>query len=132
MSKKKEVDFRVGVFRLGHINVELRANTEMEGGEFYFCPDDFGPPRIRVGLNSKEWSDVLSWLLHETFEMAFCHRQLRFQRTGKLNGDHADYLFAFDHCEFGNCCSMSAWFLTDAIPVLATCYKKSQKERRRK
>lgn len=53
-------------------------------------------------------------------------KHLRFQHSGKLNGDHADYLFVFNHCQFGDICSEVAMFITSALPKLASEFKKSQ------
>jgi len=107
---------------MGHLNVDLYANTQMQGGEFYFWPDEKSLPCIRVGLDGS-WPDTISWLLHEALEFALCHRQLRFARTAKLNGDHADFLFVFDHCEYGNVCSMVGRFLVDALPAWTKAYR---------
>lgn len=125
-----ERNINVGAYKLGHVSVELVAATgNGTGGEFYLCPGPGEPPRIRIFIEYDQWASVVATLFHECFEMATCMQSLRFQRSGKLNGDHADYLFVFDHSEFGNICSMVGGFITEALPDLAEIYNRKHRKR---
>ncbi len=121
---------RVGTFLLGNENVDLYALPDETGGEFYFCPDAISTPRIKVGLNQKEWEQCVNVLLHESFEFAMARHRARFVRCGKYNDDHADYLFVFDHPEFASACSDVASFITPALPLLAAIYGKRRRSRK--
>lgn len=119
----------LGVLQLGHENVELFIFPEGEGGEFYFVPDQKSVPRIKIGINYTRWDDVVAVLLHEALEFALCRSMKRYIRSGKLNGDQADYIFVLDHSEFGNICSAAAMFLVDALPRVAREWGKRTKKR---
>lgn len=127
MKRDPSTQIKIGTYPMGHINVDLLAWPYCTGGEFYFCPDSESKPRIRLGLDYEIWDECLATLLHEVFEFAMAMNNCRFKLSGKLNGDHADYRFFMDHCEFGNICSCAAMFLQRALPDTATAFRKARK-----
>lgn len=108
---------------LGHENVELYAIKHVTDGYFFCRPDDKSPGRIKVGIGSKHWDEIVSVLLHETFEMLCAKLRLRFEPSG-VHGDHASYLFSFNHCQFVDICQSQAQFVTVALPKLALAWQK--------
>lgn len=127
MSKPKLPPGKIGTFRMGFQNVDLVAILDEHGGEFYLCPDNTSLPRIKVGIAYTNWDECVATLLHEALEVAACLTRVRYYSSGKLNGDNADYLFVFDHSEFGHMCSMVATFVTPALPELAKAWNKLHK-----
>lgn len=121
--------FKIGTYPIGHINVDLLAWPNRVGGEFYFAPTPSDLPRIRIGLDDANWDECLSTLLHEVLEFALTQRHLRFQHSGDLNNDQADYRFFFDHSQFGDVCSDAAQFLLRAFPDVADAYNKKHKKK---
>lgn len=101
------------------------------GGEFYFAPDSSSLPRIRIGLDYREWDQCIATLLHEVLEFSLAIRQLRFRHSGDLNNDQADYRFFFDHSQFGDVCSDAALFLLRAFLDVADAYNRKHKKKPR-
>ena len=118
---------RLGVFPLGHENVELVAILDDGGGAFYFAPDRESPGRIKVGLGYKHWDQVVATLLHETMEYAMDRHKLRYEKTQNLCNDHAGYLFVMDHCAFSEVCACVASFVVPALPKLADVFRHRRK-----
>lgn len=114
----------IGVFWLGHTRVRLEYDPSLGGGFFALGKDN----RIIVGNADYDWADMVSTVLHEATEMAMAIRCLRYQHSGKLNGDSADYIFMFDHCQFGRVCSDVAVFIAEALPKLEIVFKKGKKK----
>lgn len=121
----------IGSFDLGWETVDLIAILDDIGGCFYFQPEPGKVPRIKVGLDYEKWSEVVSTLLHETFEFVLAREGLRFVACRKFNNDHADYLFAFDHPAFSRICSNAALFVTEAMPKLAAAYNLQRKKKKK-
>lgn len=126
--KSKDTHIFVGTFPLGFENVELYALAGTTDGYFYCRPDDKSPGRIKVGIGTKEWDQVVSVLLHETFEMLCAKLRLRYEATG-VCGDHASYLFVMNHCQFVDLCQSQASFITLALPKLAEVWRKQRRKK---
>lgn len=122
----KDTQIRVGIFALGHQNVELFALTKEAGGYFYCRPDDTSLARIKVGIDTKYWDQVLSVLVHEAFEMEMSRIRARYQVSG-VSGDSASYTFLFNHTEFCDLCESVGMFLSGALPALSKVYNKHYK-----
>jgi len=119
----------VGTYRLCSSNVDLYALTHENNGYFYGAPDDNSLPRIKVGISSIHWDQVVNILLHESFEMALDNIRVRYEKSGSC-GDMASYLFCFDHCQFVEACESVSRFITPALPELASVYKKAHRKRK--
>lgn len=121
MRKKKPAKlpdhYRLGPFRLGFENVEFFIVPEMQGGEYFLCPNDSDCARIKVGFGD-DWAETLSYLLHEAMEFALTRHNARLVYTNKISGDSANCVFHFDHSLFHQCTVMVAKFCDQVIPVL--------------
>ena len=124
MKNRSNPQLYIGTFLLGYEHVSLFAWVGETGGAFSFCPDERHPARIKVGLEYDSWQECVSVLLHEVFEFSMARHRVRYERSGKYNHDHSDYLFCFDHPQFSSICSDAGGFITQALPKLATAYKK--------
>lgn len=124
MRNKSNPQIHIGTFLLGSEFVELFAWVGQTGGEFWLCPDKRYPARIKVGLEYDSWPECVSVLLHEVMEFSLVRHRVRFARCSKYNNDHSDYLFSFDHPQFASVCSDVGGFVTEALPKLATTYRK--------
>ena len=119
----------IGTFYMGHTEVEL-VLREGDGGEFYAAPERGKIPRIKVGADYKEWRKVVQVLLHEAMELVMEDMYLRYNCSKETAGDHASYMFMFNHSpQFTEICARVGDFLTDALPALATEWKKWKKRR---
>lgn len=123
MTKKSQT--YVGTFPLGFMNVELYAITDETNGYFFTRPDDKSPGRIKVGIDTEHWDQVVAILLHETFEMVCSHMNLRYEVSGAV-GDASSYTFIFNHTQFCDACDRQARFITPALPKLAAVWQKLQ------
>lgn len=117
------VQVRIGTYPLGMENIELYALPDSFDGFFYCRPDDISPGRIKIGLKSRNWDEIVSVLLHETFEMLCSRHRHRYEKSGG-QGDHASYLFVFNHSEFTELCQFQATFITRAVPDLMRYFKR--------
>lgn len=112
----------VGVFSCGAEDVQL-VLREGSGGEFYCTPEKGAVARIKVGADSS-WSDVISALLHEVFELQMTRLMCRYDPTTDYGRDHSSYLFVMTHPQFSNVCGRAAEFLTAVLPSVSKAYKK--------
>ena len=114
----------IGTFFMGRTEVEL-VLREGDGGEFYIAPERGKIPRIKIGADVKEWRTIVSVLLHESLELVMDDMYLRYRTSKEIAGDAASYLFIFNHSpQFSEICARVGDFITDALPVLATEWKK--------
>lgn len=113
----------IGHCSLGHESVDLYGIVGQQGGEFYLCPEDGSPGRIKIGLGYKEWWKVVNVLLHEALEYALEREKCRFERVTKMSGGHNDYTFILHHDDLTNACCRVADFITPVLPVLAKAWK---------
>lgn len=120
--KKLPVIERLGVFRIGYMNVEVILDWDQTGGSFYTAPDASGPPRIRIGMDYQNWQAVVTVALHEAMEFALVLLDLRYEKSGSLADNAAAYWFNFDHQEFAEALAITSSFLTPCLPQLAAKY----------
>lgn len=121
----------VGTWPIGHENCQLYAMPDSTGGDFYGCPDSNSCARIKVGLDYRCFDEVIAVLIHEAMEFALMRSDCRYQISGKLNRDHADYLFCMTHEQFGRACSKVAMFMSEAVPKLSTLWQRQHRRKRR-
>lgn len=119
----------IGTYPLDCQNVELYALTDETNGYFYSRPDDKSPGRIKVGIGTPHWEEVVGILLHETMEMLMTKLRCRYEATGVI-GDHSSYTFIFNHCQFVDLCQSQASFIAPALPRLLAVWQK-QKEKKK-
>lgn len=117
----------LGIFALGKLNVEVVMEWNDQGGSVYFRPDEEGPPQIRVGMNWKEWGNVVSTLFHEAQEFLLALYNLRFRNCGDWGLNHAEYTFHFNHQDFTSIIDQLAFFAVDILPKLAAKFSARKK-----
>ncbi len=120
----------IGVFRLGHEQIEVFAREGI-GGEFYTCPEDGKLPRIKVGFDLC-WKDVVSVLHHEAMEFAMMRLECRFNPGSDFARDHSSYLFVMTHPQFSEAAARTAWFLADSLPRMGQVFRVWCKNRKPK
>lgn len=113
---------------MGHEQIDFYAVDNMCGGEFYLAPGDRCVGRIKVGLDTKNWNQCVTWLLHESFEYLTCRFRVRYERSGKLSGDHGAYTFIFSHEDFSEICTHQSEFVSASLPRLADVFKKHSRK----
>jgi len=112
-----------GVYSLNNINVDVYLLPNESGGEFYFSPDKVSLPRIKIGLNFKDWDDVVAVAIHESMEFLLTQKGFRFRQSGRFTNDHADFTFIYNHADFTELCARQAFFLVSLIPKLANAFE---------
>lgn len=117
----------VGVFEFGFQAVELVAR-DGTGGAFYCMAKKSRIAQIEIGMQYTAWRQVLNVLLHETFELAFHSRSVRFTPWDDISNSHDQFLFVFNHPYFSSICADVAEFITPAVPALASVWKKWPKK----
>lgn len=122
----------VGTFPLAFVNVELYASADTFGGSIHYRPTSTSPPRMIVGLRSKEWAKVVDVLLHESFEFSADMFQCQYRHTTANDCDTADLTFVFDHQEFTRICTSAGYFMADVMPKLREHFDKHMKSQRKK
>ena len=113
----------VGVYDIGFEQVQLVAREDL-GGEFYTVPEHGKIARIKIGMDHEIWSQVVSVMLHESFEFLTVRAGARFSPSNEMRRDHTSYLFNFGHTQFTEICAKQAEFLAAALPDLAREWKK--------
>lgn len=123
-AKAESDQIHIGVFPIGCENADVYVlPLEQEYGCFYLCPDDASLPRIKIAIGSKHWVNVVGIALHESFEFLTARLLCRYQKSGVI-GDHASYLFSFNHCQFSDLCQRQAIFIAQLLPALSEAYRK--------
>lgn len=120
----KNVQPKIGTFRLGPTMVDLYGVGADTSGGCYLNPDDKNLPRITIGLAHPTWENTVDLLIHEASEFLLLIHQHRYERCNDWGNDHAGYIFHFTHTEFSDFCAKLAPFLTHAMPALAKVWKK--------
>lgn len=116
-----------GSYYAGFEEVQI-VLREGDGGEFYGCPGKGTCPRIKIGADYKNWSDVVRVFIHEAFEFAMFRQNARYDRSGDVSKDSGAYKFMFDHAEFSNMSSRVSELVVEALPAIATAWKKWNKK----
>jgi hypothetical protein len=117
----------VGIYEIGWDQVEL-VLREDTGGEFYLIPEKGCIPRIKIGADYKEWEEIVSVLLHETFEFAFDRVRCRYENSDEVVRDHSSYLFVLPHVTFSETCARVGEFISKALPDLKEKWEKWKEE----
>src|ERR1019366_4475832 len=108
MSKHHNKQIPIGIYRLGNHAVELSVNPNMEGADFSIFP-----PRIQIGTSKATWQETVNVLLHEVFEFSLTAHNHRYEVSTKRTFDKADFLFVFDHSQFGRVCNDASMLLSE-------------------
>lgn len=117
----------IGTYYAGMREITLYTR-EGTGAEFYLVPEKACVPRIKVGINGRDWEQTLSWLMHELYELLLTVRGARYTDSiTPANDGHDGYLFIFSHPCFSAVCAEAAEFLSKALPDLASHYNASVK-----
>lgn len=116
----------VGTYEIGYeqCQIVLREGT---GGEFYFIPESGSIPRIKIGADYERWSDVVTVLLHEVFELSMERQRCRYEVSSDTARDHSAYMFMLPHVQFSDVCAKAAECITPALPALAKAWNKWKK-----
>lgn len=118
----------LGVYRLGHRNVQVVLDWMERGGAFYFCPSATELPRIRIGMDYDQWEGVVNVALHEALEAVLCDMEVCFRRLAAHTSDTGDRLFSFDHSTFTEAVARVSSFCAALLPALATEFRKRKKK----
>jgi hypothetical protein len=119
----------IGKFRLGDAWVRLYACSQLGGGSFSCTPPDKGQPIIQVDIDNPSAEKMTGVLLHEAVEMCLCSHELRYEHSGKWNGDSADYTFIMTHPQFGRVMADVGEFMCHALPAMAKAFSKRHDKR---
>ena len=120
----------VGIYEMGweHVQLVLR---EGRGGEFYIVPGDIDCPRIKVGADQDQWSDLLCALLHEAGELALARLKCRYSHTEEVAGDVHSYLFVMTHPQFSEMQGLTAEFVAHCWDDLGKAWNKWGKPKKK-
>ncbi len=117
----------VGVFEFGYEYCQL-VIREGYGGEFWLMPGHGQIPRIKIGVDSKKWVDILKTFQHEVIEFAATRLGLRYLPNNDLAKDTDKYIFIMNHAQLGELCAMVADFELNALPALKKAWKEWHKK----
>ena len=115
---------------LGWANVQLFVDPSLSGGCFdaFFRSDSKLLPRITVGLPEQvPWWKCLSILHHECYEYLLAQGGMRYETSGAIANNSADYYFSLNHQQFAEVCCNAAYFISKVTPLLEKAWKASQK-----
>jgi hypothetical protein len=125
----------VGVYQFGNHNVRIILDWDRDNGaDIFMLGDGKGMPRIRLGCKGKQWNEVLGYLFHELFEMAYIVHCVRFEVSDHWNQDAAHYHFHFDHNMHSRICDQVGYLIADMIHEMARLFnerKEVETSRRR-
>ncbi len=117
----------VGTYYFGREQVELILREDT-GGEFYVTPEKGKIPRIKIGADETEWSDIVAVLLHEASEMIYDRLRARYELSDDTARDHSAYMFMLSHVTFSEACARVADFISVALPDLKKAWEEWDKE----
>jgi hypothetical protein len=117
----------VGTYLIGSEQCQL-VLREGDGGEFYNTPEIGHIPRIKIGADYRNWRDVITVLIHETFEFCMNRIKSRYECTEDFGRSQGGYMFMFDHNQFCDIAARSSEFITAALPELAKSWRQWKKE----
>jgi hypothetical protein len=105
--------FLIGTYQLGYRWVDVYAQPDNRGGEFYFIPDDLpANARIKVGFAYNNIDEPWAVLVHEVCEATLSEMFCRYIPTYHLVQCASDmYLFKFDHNQFTEFAARIAYLL---------------------
>ena len=120
----------VGTYQLGSHMVQV-VFREGVGGEYFVLPGDIPHPRIKVGADQRDWSDVVEVLLHEAMEQEMEDLGYRWEPTNSVSRDRLGMMFVMRHPEFSEVCARVGLFLAVCLPDVAAAWRKWKKETKR-
>ncbi len=103
---------------------------EGSGGECYPLPGDIPHPRVKVGADQAQWSDVVVVTLHEAAELVASTLLYRYEQTNDDGNDRLSLLFVMTHPQFSEVCARVGMFLAQCLPDLGVAWKKWRKGRK--
>jgi hypothetical protein len=118
----------VGSYDSGLLNIQVVAR-EGKGGEFFANPEKGCIPRIKVGVDYKEWGYCVDVLVHECMELFLTLQGKRYSKAPDLAYDDSEYLFSFTHGDLSACARLCSAILVQCLPDLADVYKKRNKKK---
>jgi len=116
----------VGAYQLGSHMVQV-VLREGDGGEYYVLPGDIPHPRIKVGADQGEWSDVVEVLLHEAMEQVMADLGYRWEPTNAVSRDRLGMMFMMAHPEFSEVCARVGLFLALCLPDVGVAWREWKK-----
>jgi len=118
----------IGSYDSGMLNVQVVAR-EGTGGEFFMNPQAGSIPRIKVGVDYREWLCCVDVLLHECMELFLTLQGKRYTKAPDLAFDNSEYLFSFNHGDLSACARLCSAMLVQCLPDLADVYKKRKEKK---
>ncbi len=121
----------IGDYEIGFECVRLILR-DGDGAEFYRLSDDVTSPTIAIGADNANWRQLVTRLLHESFELISDRLGCRFYPTGDLANNSSAYMLVLDHQRFADCCAKVADFLAVAMPDLQKAWKARVRNKKQK
>jgi hypothetical protein len=109
---------KIGEYPLGFIIVECWVDDLDSGGAFSLQPTPADKPRIVIGTQSLNKTQVLISLIHEALEFQFSQQDFRYIKDSKQDNDPGNYLFQFDHVQFQETLNRVVPFVEKFWPLL--------------
>lgn len=124
--------FKIGTYQLGYRWVDLFADPEEMGGNFFFMPDDtYSHSRIRVGFRYECIDDCWCVLFHEAMEAIITEMECRYKPTScYISGASDIYRFYFDHNQFTEIAARLAMFIKACIKDFEAAFDLIQEEKK--
>lgn len=124
----------IGSYYLGYDWVDLYLRDGV-GGDFDLLPEtnrkEGSCARISMGVEQKQWSRVMTSLLHEAMELAITKRQCRFWHAQGGMNDLGGFFFFMDHRQFTEVCGDAGEFMAKAQHPLYKQWNEWWKRRKR-
>lgn len=120
----------VGTFQLGLHNIRLFADPDSTGGHVNLRPEDHGLPRIVVGVDDQNWSDIQATLLHEAYEAVMIDLGTRYSQRPSFSDESSNYIFLLTHNQLDEAHTRVSWFFTKAVPPFKKVYHKAWRDKR--
>ena len=127
MSTRKHL----GTFFLGWEWVDCFADPTTSGGHFMFCPDTPARrPEMQVGIDYRNWWEVLNVAMHEATEHALARLRCTFTNCQEQVRDTQHIQFHFNHGQFTEAIGMAAAYLDDVLPLLRAEWERAEAARK--
>ena len=109
----------LGTYTIGTRTVRVYTDKKSGNGSF-----NLGDNRLVVGINAKDWWEVVNVLLHEATEMVMLDNRCRFAPSVDFGNSADCYTFIMTHPQFSEITGQVANFLVQILPDLAKRYNK--------
>lgn len=116
----------LGNYYIGHEQIQV-VLREGNGAEYYTCPEKGSLPRIKIGMDQKNWKYIVGILIHEATEFLLGRLHARYEDAEDLGKDASGYLFVLNHVQLADINTRLADFLVDVLPSFAVEWKKWNK-----